>query len=47
MFVATFKSSYSGTNNWKPHGRELDDEYIYVIFYLVVLNNGLDVVGSL
>jgi hypothetical protein len=26
MFVATFKSSYFGRNDWKPHVRELDEE---------------------
>jgi hypothetical protein len=27
MFVATFKSPYFGRNDWKPHGRELDEEW--------------------
>jgi hypothetical protein len=26
MFVTTFKSGYFGRYDWKPHGRELDEE---------------------
>jgi hypothetical protein len=39
MFVVKFNSGYFGRHDWKPHSGEIDEYYIYVNFYLVVLNS--------